>query len=117
MEVTNTSILRVYFHYGQKARNLSFCPRLWNNNLGQLLLKKAKETGIDQANIFIAKSGCLQNEKIVSDISEIPANKDPAYIELIDQCEKLKSFIKDNKTELTGTNVILLNNECFKIIE
>lgn len=39
----NISVLRIYFRYGQKAQNQSFWQKLWNNNLGQQLLKKAKE--------------------------------------------------------------------------
>ncbi len=48
----NISVLRIYFRYGQKAQNQSFWQKLWNNNLGQQLLKKAKEMNIEQANIF-----------------------------------------------------------------
>ena len=60
----NISVLRIYFHYGQKAQNLNFWQKLWNNNLGHQLLKKAKEMNIEQANIFTAKAGYLDNEKI-----------------------------------------------------
>ena len=113
----NISVLRIYFRYGQKAQNQSFWQKLWNNNLGQQLLKKAKEMNIEQANIFTAKAGYLNNEKINFNISEIPPSKNPVCLELIDQHEKLKSFIEQNKAELSEANVILLNNDSFKMTD
>ena len=44
IEFENISILSIYFRYGQKAQNLSFWQKLWNNNLGQQLRKKSKGT-------------------------------------------------------------------------
>lgn len=115
MEFKNITVLRIYFRNGQKAKNLNFWQKLWNNNFGQHLLKKAKEIGIEQANIFTAKTGYLDNDKINYNISEIPAYKNPVCLELIDQNEKLKLFIEQNKVELSEANVILLNNDSFKM--
>jgi PII-like signaling protein len=117
MKFENISVLRIYFRYGQKAENLSFWQKMWNNNLGQQLLKKAKELNIEQANIFTAKVGYLNNEKINYNISEIPPNKNPVCLELVDQQEKLKLFIEQHKAELSKVNVILLNNDSFKMTE
>ncbi|MFV0220841.1 DUF190 domain-containing protein [Empedobacter falsenii] len=113
----NISVLRIYFRYGQKAQNQSFWQKFWNNNLGQKLLKKAKEMNIEQANIITAKAGYLDNDKISYNISEIPPSKNPVCLELIDQHEKLKSFIEQNKAELSEANVILLNNDSFKMTD
>ncbi|WP_445716316.1 DUF190 domain-containing protein [Flavobacterium sp.] len=113
MEYENISVLRIYFRYGQKAKNLNLWQNLWNNNLGQHLLKKAKELNIEQANIFIAKAGYLNNEKVSSNISEIPPSKNPVCLELIDKQEKLKLFIEQNKENLKEAKLVLLksNNE------
>ena len=112
----NISVLRIYFRYGQKAQNQSFWQKLWNNNLGQQLLKKAKEMNIEQANIFTAKAGYLNNEKINFNISEIPPSKNPVCLELIDQHEKLKSVIEQNQENLKEVKIIVLNsnNEIIK---
>lgn len=112
----NISVLRIYFRYGQKAQNQSFWQNLWNNNLGQQLLKKSKEMNIEQANIFTAKAGYLNNEKINFNISEIPPSKNPVCLELIDQHEKLKSFIEQNQENLKEVKIIVLNsnNEIIK---
>lgn len=117
MKFENIGMLRIYFSYGQKAQNLTFWQKMWNNNLGQQLLKKAKELNIEQANIFTAKAGYLDNEKINFNISEIPPNKNPVCLELIDQPEKLKLFIEKHATELSEANVILLNNDSFKMTD
>lgn len=117
LKFENISVLRIYFRYGQKAKNLTFWQKLWNNNLGQQLLKKAKEMNIERANIFTAKAGYLDNDKISFNISEIPPNKNPVCLELIDQPEKLKLFIEQHSTELSGATLILLNNESFKITD
>lgn len=63
-ELYNINIVRIYFGYGQQAKGQSFWQRLWNNNLGQLLLKRAKEMNISQAAIFVAKAGYLHNDNI-----------------------------------------------------
>lgn len=112
----NISVLRIYFHYGQKAQNLNFWQKLWNNNLGHQLLKKAKEMNIEQANIFTAKARYLDNKKINYNISEIPPSKNPVCLELIDQQEKLKSFIEQNQENLKEVKIIVLNsnNEIIK---
>ena len=112
----NISVLRIYFRYGQKAQNQSFWQKFWNNNLGQKLLKKAKEMNIEQANIFTAKAGYLDNDKISYNISEIPPSKNPVCLELIDQQEKLKSFIEQNQENLKEVKIIVLNsnNEIIK---
>jgi len=116
MNIENISVLRIYFRYGQKAQNLSFWQKLWNSNLGQRLLKKAKEMNIEQANIFTAKAGYLDNEKINFNISEIPPNRNPVCLELIDNQEKLKLFIEQNKENLKEAKLILLKstNEIIK---
>lgn len=50
----------------------------------QQLLKNAKEMDTEQANIFTAKAGCLDNDNISYNILEIPPSKDSVCLELID---------------------------------
>ena len=83
-ELHNINIVRIYFSYGQQAKGQSFWQRLWNNNLGQLLLKRAKEMNINEAAIFVAKAGYLHNDNISFNSSEIPSNKNLVCLELID---------------------------------
>ncbi len=115
--LNDISIVKIYFRYGQQAKGQTFWQRLWNNNLGQLLLKKAKELNINQAAIFTAKSGYLQGDNISSNISEIPSNKNPVCLELVDNPDKLQTYLADNKTLLADTNVILLNNKSFQVAQ
>ena len=105
----NISVLRIYFRYGQKAQNQSFWQKLWNNNLGQQLLKKSKEMNIEQANIFTAKAGYLDNDKISYNISEIPPSKNPVCLELIDNENKINQFLKLNKDHLKQAKIVIVN--------
>ena len=111
------STVKIYFRYGQQAKGQTFWQRLWNNNLGQLLLKKAKEMNIDQAAIFTAKGGYLQHDNISNNISEIPSTKNPVCLELVDTADKLQTYLADNKILLADTNVILVNNKGFQLAQ
>ncbi len=115
--INNISIVKIYFRYGQQAKGQTFWHRLWNNNLGYLLLKKAREMNISQAAIFTAKAGYLQEDNITVNISEIPLNKNPACLELIDTVDKLQTYLADNTFLLADTNVILINNEGYQLIQ
>lgn len=114
-ELYNINIMRIYFGYGQQAKGQSFWQRLWNNNLGQLLLKRAKEMNINQAAIFVAKAGYLHNDSISFNSSEIPSNENPVCLELIDTPKKLKNYLIKNKALLSDTNIILFNESSFKL--
>lgn len=109
------STLKIYFRYGQQAKGQSVWQRLWNNNLGELLLKKAKEMNIKQAAIFTAKAGYLQQDSISYNISEIPSYKNPVCLELVDTPDKLQTYLADNKMLLADTNAILLNDKSFQL--
>lgn len=111
-----TTIARLYFNYGQSIKGQSFLGKLWNNSLSDFLLKKAKESNIEQANLFIAKAGYLNYENIKSNISEIPSLNNPVCIELIDNDNKIKQFLEHNKESLSDVKIILLNsnNEIIK---
>lgn len=113
MQTENLAILKIYFRYGQSVKNHNFWKKLWNNNLGEYLLKMAKKSGIHQANIFTAKSGYLSNDLIQYNISEIPSSKNTACLELIDESNKLKSFLNENEEFLRATHLILFNNHKF----
>ncbi len=72
---------------------------------------------INQAAIFTAKSGYLQGDNISNNISEIPSNKNPVCLELVDTPDKLQTYLADNKALLADTNVILLNNKSFQVAQ
>ncbi|WP_213197394.1 DUF190 domain-containing protein [Cloacibacterium caeni] len=108
MENKSTVIVRIYFEYGASVKDQSFWKRLWNNSLGEFLLKKARESNIEQANIFIAKSGYLNYKNISYNISELPALKNPACLELIDNENKINQFLKLNKDLLKQAKIILV---------
>lgn len=115
--INNISIVKIYFRYGQQAKGQTFWHRIWNNNLGYLLLKKAQEKKISQAAIFTAKAGYLQGDNITINISEIPLNRTPVCLELIDTIDKLQSYLADNIFLLAETNVILINNESYQLVQ
>lgn len=109
MENRPTVIVRIYFEYGASVKDQSFWKRLWNNSLGEFLLKKAKEGNIEQANIFVASSGYLNYKTITYNISEIPALKNPACLELIDNESKINKYLKLNKDHLKQAKIILIH--------
>lgn len=113
MSNQNLSIARIYFRHGQKVKEQSFWKRLLSTNLGQQLLKKAKESDIYQAAIFTAKAGYLQGDPIITHISEIPSHYNPVCLELLDTESNLKNFLTSNKDLLTDTHVIFLKETVF----
>ena len=70
MEYENISVLRIYFMPWTKAK-IQTCGKTCGIIIWTTFAKKAKELNIEQANIFIAKAGYLNNEKVSSNISEI----------------------------------------------
>lgn len=112
----NVTIVRLYFNYGQSLKGQSFWKSIWNNSLGDALLKKAKEINIEQANLFTAKAGYLNYGNIQNNISETPPLKTPVCLEIIDNNDKIKQFLECNKESLKEVKIILLNqnNEIIK---
>ncbi|WP_294332946.1 DUF190 domain-containing protein [Chryseobacterium sp. sg2396] len=113
MHTENLAIVKIYFRYGQSVTGQNFWRRIWNNNLGDYLLKKARQSSINQANIFTAKSGYLNNGRIQYNISEIPSSENTVCLELIDDYNKLKNFLNENAEFLRATHLILINNHKF----
>lgn len=110
------TIARLYFNYGQRLKEQTLWKSLWNNSLSYFLLKKAKESNIEQANLFIAKAGYLNYENIKNNRSEIPTLENPVCIELIDNDANIKQFLERNNDNLKEVKIILLNqyNEILK---
>jgi len=109
MEDKNVTILRIYLEYGMSIKNASFWKKLWNSSLRELLLKSAKESNMEQANIFIAKTGYLNYGNISHNHSEIPSVKNPVCLELIDEEPKIYQFLEFNKEHLKQVKVVLIN--------
>ena len=111
----NITSVKIYFNYGQHVKGQSFWKKLWSNNLGQVLLKNAKEMGIRQATIYAVKAGYLHSDSISINNAEFIMDKQPVCLELFDLPEKLESFLEKNKTFLADTDTILLNNNCYQL--
>lgn len=109
MENITVAIARIYFEYGESIDGQSFWARLWSSSLGESLLKKAKEADIWQANIFTARSGYLNYDHIIYNISELPALRNPACLELVDEEGKIRKFLELNKEYLKKARIILIN--------
>lgn len=110
------STVKIYLRYGQQAKSNSFWKKLWGNNLGEMLLKKAKEMDIVQAAIFTARSGYVHGGMITANISEIPSFQNPVCLELVDQQEKLMGYLKQNEILLADTDVVLINDHCYQLV-
>ena len=105
----NITIARLYFNYGQSIKGQSFWKNIWNNSLSDFLIKKAKESNIEQTNLFIAKAGYLNYQSIKNNISEMPALNNPVCIELIDNDTKINQFLEINKVNLKEVKIIIIN--------
>lgn len=109
-------LVRIYFKYGQKSRQLTFWEKFWNGSLGNKLLKSAKKQNIYQATIFTANAGYLGYGNIVYNVSELPSIDNTVCLELIDKEPKLQAFLEDNVLDLHEALSILLHHQ-IKIIK
>lgn len=51
----NLAIVKIYFRYGQSVTRQKFWKKLWNNNLEDFLLKKAKTKRYISSQYFYCK--------------------------------------------------------------
>ncbi len=104
-----TASLRLYFHNGAKPKVEGFWNRLTAPSLAMYLAKQAKDAGIEQAIIHRVSGGYLKGDPISFDLtSEIPPHKLPQCVELIDNEDKLKHFLKTNTEALKEVRAVLL---------
>ena len=103
-----TRILRIYMRTAAKVKGeLSFWKRIFQNDLSWYLVKKAKESGIEQAIAQRATAGYLKGKKIAVDGVEVIPPDLPVCVELVDSEEKLRSFISSVKNQLEECRVVL----------
>jgi PII-like signaling protein len=113
----NIYILRIYFGYGKKIDHKNFLKNIINNSLGHYLMQKAKENNLEQANMFHAKEGYLNYEKIKKHVSELPSYKNTVCIELIDTKEKLEYYLKEVQTHIHHASVVMMNAAIYKVLQ
>lgn len=86
---------------------LSFWKRLFGSDLAWHLVKKAKESGIEQAIAQRTSVGYLKGKKISVDGVEVVPPDLPVSVELVDSEENLRSFLVSVQDQLSECRVIL----------
>jgi PII-like signaling protein len=109
--MSDKAVLRIYFHYGAKLKREGFWAKLTAPPYGTYLLSLAKKQGIEQAARQRISAGYLSKEPISYDMSEIPPDRLPQCLELIDSESKLRGFLKKNGADLKQSRSVLLKFE------
>ncbi len=102
--------VRIYFEFGQKAKNLSIWQRL-NFDFATEIIKKAKNQDLDQVLSFNVSKGYFKKNKINWGRAEIKDFNHPQIIEIIDTKEKVNDFLYKEKSFFEGTKVLFVRNE------
>ena len=105
------TVLRLYFHYGARTRKQGFFAKFRAPSLGTDLLTKAKDFGIEQVILHRVSAGFLKGDILRKDIFEVPPDRLPQCIELIDQEEKLRLFLETYPLSPEEVRVVLLRAE------
>lgn len=104
----DSTILRIYMPISARRRGrLSLWQKLFQSSLASFLLKQAKEFGIEQTIYQRILGGYLKGKKLVFDAVEAVPSDLPQCVELVDNEEKLKSFVVKFKDQLLGCRVVL----------
>ncbi len=107
-EKMKTNILRIYMPVSAKVKGqLSLWKKIFNSSLANYLLKQAKEFGIEQTVYQRIAGGYLHGKKLVFDQVEVVSDDLPHCVELIDDENKLKSFVERFKGQLDECRVVL----------
>jgi PII-like signaling protein len=93
-------VLRMYFSASEMRRADSWWKRIAPRTLGALLLKQAKDHGIEQALLHRVIGGYLKGQNLAMDTGEIPPARLPQCLELVGDEEDLQSFLKHNRDHL-----------------
>ncbi|MEH6407641.1 MAG: DUF190 domain-containing protein [Leeuwenhoekiella sp.] len=108
--MTNLITVRIYFEYGQKIKNVSFWKKLSSADFATELIKKAKAFDLDQAINFTVSKGYFEKGKIYW-TSETNHFKHPHVVELTDTEEKIDEFLKQEKSLLAETKILIVKSE------
>lgn len=102
------SVLRIYLPISAKVKSeRSFWQKIFGPSLGGFLLKKAKESGIEQALFQRVLGGYLNGQKLAFEQAEVNPPYYPQCLELVDSLEKLEEFLKENEAEVSGYRVLI----------
>lgn len=107
-KMESMAVLRLYFHYGAKVKTQTLWQRIWNPSLGNHLVTLAKKFGIEQVIWQSVSAGYLKNEQIGYNITEIPSDKLPQCVELIDTEAKLRAFMKEDILDFNEVRCVLI---------
>jgi PII-like signaling protein len=102
-------VLRMYFSASEMRRADSWWKRIAPQTLGALLLKQAKDHGIEQALLHRVIGGYLKGQDLAMDTGEIPPARLPQCRELVGDEEDLQSFLKHNRDHLAKERVVFLH--------
>tara|TARA_Y100000815_G_C12878016_1_gene325422 strand:- start:133 stop:474 length:342 start_codon:yes stop_codon:yes gene_type:complete len=108
--MTNLITVRIYFEYGQKIKNVSFWKKISSSDFATELIKKAKAFDLDQAINFNVSKGYFEKKKIHW-TSETRHFKHPHVVELTDTEDKINEFLKQEKSLLEETKILIIKNE------
>ena len=105
----DSTIMRIYMTASARAKTneLSTWQRIFNSSLSSFTIKKAKESGIEQAIIQKIPGGYLKGKKLAFDMVEVIPPDLPQCVELIDSESKLRSFFEKFKDNFQGCKVVL----------
>jgi H+/Cl- antiporter ClcA/PII-like signaling protein len=111
IEMHNLIVLRLYFHFGSRVPKKSFWQKLTAPSLSYYLAASAKDLGIEQVIVHRVSMGFLKGDNLHHNRHEFPHYKLPQCLELIDQEDKLRSFLDKHNAELKHVRVVLLKCE------
>lgn len=105
-------ILRIYIPNRAKVSvGLSFWQRLWNPNLSDFVLRKAKEMGIEQAVALNVTAGYLKGKKLAYDIGEVTPKDFSVILELLDTNQNIAKYLEQFEIFFNECRVFILNIE------
>ncbi len=105
------TILRLYFSASATVPGRSWLKRMISGNLGQYLMKQAKEAGVHQAIMHRVSAGFINGDRISWDISDTPPPKLPQCLELIGDEDLLRAFLQVERPHLKDVRAVLMRSE------
>ncbi|NUN66993.1 voltage-gated chloride channel family protein (plasmid) [Pseudanabaena biceps] len=111
IEMNDLTALRLYFHFGARLPQTTFWQKLNPTPLAYYLATRAEEFGIEQVVVHRVSSGFLKGDALSHDNHEFPPHRLPQCLELVDQEDKLRSFLAAHTNELKEVRVVLLRCE------
>lgn len=112
------TVLRIYMPIAAKFSGpRTFWEKLFGPSLGGLLLKRAKEFGIEQAIFQRVLGGYLGNGNLVFEQVETVSPDLPQCVELIDREDLIKKFMETYKDQFRCCRILLFKAVVLKEVE